>query len=606
MSSNPSDQDSQADSRADVQNALTAGATQDDAGESNAAADTAGQSGPQPGQAESAGRRRILIGSQRDPAAYRARRTRDWTPLPEADAPDATTDAPAKSKEETAPVDSASVSAKQSPAEQEQPPEPKPPEPKPPEPEPSEPEPSEPEPPRQQASEPAATPAESSAEEAAPPAAEDPHADVTMAQDVAAKRGPDGRFPLPNLRDNLSPDLEREFDAALGDESLEELFAGDDPAASQSMLEEDSLHTGRVVAVRRDDVFVELGSREQGCVSVRQFQQPPEIGTSLEVKVRRFNPEDGLYELAIPGTAMSVDDWDDIEEGMLIEARVTGHNTGGLECEVNRLRGFIPVSQIALYRVEDLAQFVDEKFICLVTEANPERRNLVLSRRAVLEREKEEARQKMLESLQPGQIHEGVVRKLVDFGAFVDIGGMDGLLHISQLGWGRVEHPSEVLSEGQTIKVKIQKIDHDTGKMSLAYRDLMENPWDSAEKKFPANTEVEGTVTKLMEFGAFVELEPGVEGLVHISELAHKRVWRTSDVVHEGEKVKVMVLSVDSQAQRISLSIRQTYPDPEPKKKDDDEPTPLPEKKAKRKGPQEPLTGGLGKSSGGAQFGLEW
>ncbi len=422
-----------------------------------------------------------------------------------------------------------------------------------------------------------------------------------------AETGPVGKFPLPNLRDELSPDLEQEFDAAFGSESVEELLAGGDPLDDQSELEEQSSHQGRVVAVRRDDVFVELGGREQGCLSLKQFDEPPAVGTTLEVVVRRLNPEDGLYELTLPGAAVEVDDWEDIEEGMLVEARITGHNTGGLECEVNRLRGFIPISQIALYRVEDLAQFVDEKFACLVTEANPQRRNLVLSRRAVLEREREEDRQKLLTSLQPGQIHEGVVRKLLDFGAFVDIGGMDGLLHISQLGWARVAHPRDVLSEGQTIKVKIQKIDHETGKMSLAYRDLLENPWDDVEKKHPPHTVVEGTVTKLMEFGAFVELEPGVEGLVHISELSHKRVWRASDVVHEGEKIQVMILSVDRQAQRISLSIRQTAPEPEPVKKEKDgESAALPAAKAKHKKPAKPLTGGLGRSAGGDQFGLKW
>lgn len=432
-----------------------------------------------------------------------------------------------------------------------------------------------------------------SAEEAAPPAEQPP----------ATEPAADQRFPLPNLRDRLPAELEDEFQAALGDESLDELMGGD-ALGDEQVLEEDSRHLGRIVAVHHDDVFVELGSREQGCVSIRQFDEPPEVDATLEVVVRRFNPEDGLYELTIPNRAVSVEDWSDIEEGMLVEAHVTGHNSGGLECEVNHLRGFIPVSQIALYRVEDLEQFVEQRFPCLVTEANPQRRNLVLSRRAVLEREKAEAREKLLASLEPGQIHEGVVRKLLDFGAFVDIGGLDGLLHVSQLSWGRVNHPSEVLEEGQTIKVKIEKIDRATGKIGLAYRDMLENPWDGADRRYPANSIFEGTVTKLMEFGAFVELERGLEGLVHISELSHKRVWRSSDVVHEGDKVQVMVLSVAPDAQRISLSIRQAVEPPEPVKKED-EPEPLPEKPRKHRRPDRPLKGGLGRSTGGG-FGLKW
>ncbi len=254
--------------------------------------------------------------------------------------------------------------------------------------------------------------------------------------------------------------------------------------------------------------------------------------------VQRLNADDGLYDLRLPEAAADVSDWADLNEGMLVEAQVTGHNTGGLECEVNHIRGFIPISQVAIYRVEDLAQFVGQRMTCLITEANPMRRNLVLSRRDVLEREKEEARQKLLDSLQPGQVHEGVVRKLMDFGAFVDIGGVDGLVHVSQLAWNRVSHPREVLAEGQKIQVKIEKIDRTTGKIGLSYRDLLENPWTGAAGKYPPNSVVHGKVTKLMEFGAFVELEPGVEGLVHISELSHKRVWRASDVVHAGDEIE--------------------------------------------------------------------
>ena len=196
--------------------------------------------------------------------------------------------------------------------------------------------------------------------------------------------------------------------------------------------------------------------------------------------------------------------------------------------------------------------------------SQPQARNLVLSRRAVLEREKEEAKKNFFESLQPGQVHQGVVRKLLDFGAFVELGGgVDGLLHVSQLSWGRVNHPSDVLSEGQTIQVKIEKVDRESGRIGLSYRDMLENPWNTAAAKYPPNGVVRGKVTKLMEFGAFVELEPGVEGLIHISELSHKRVWRASDVVHEGDELEVLVLAVNSESQRISLSIKAlTRPEP--------------------------------------------
>jgi len=460
-------------------------------------------------------------------------------------------------------------------------------------------------------------PAPASVPEPVPPAVEEAEESASRSEavltelaadlDVPRREGPVGKIPPPSIRGRLSPDLEAELTEVLSDTSLEELMAGG-ASTVQPLLEEESRHTGRVVAVRRDDVFVEMGSREQGIVSARLFPELPAVGADIEVVVQRFNPEEGLYELLIPGTAASIADWTDLHEGLLVDALVTGHNTGGLECEVNHIRGFIPISQVSLYRVEDLAQFVGEKYTCLVTEANPQRGNLVLSRRAVLEREKEEARRRLLESLAPGQTYEGVVRKLKDFGAFVDIGGVDGLLHVSQLAWHRVNHPSEVLSEGQTIKVKIEKVDPATGKISLAYRDMLPNPWEKAALNYPPNSIVQGTVSKLMEFGAFVQVEPGVEGLVHISELSHKRVWRTSDVVSVGDKVDVLVLSVDSEAQRMSLSIRQTIA-PEPAKRPEDEsPEPAAETpaKPKRKKPSSPLKGGLGRSGGGEQFGLRW
>jgi small subunit ribosomal protein S1 len=413
--------------------------------------------------------------------------------------------------------------------------------------------------------------------------------------------------PVPSVREKLSPELEDELNQAFGSASLEDLMQGGS-GAEESVLEVESVHAGRVVAVRRDDVFVELGSREQGIVSLRQFDVPPAPGTVVQVMIQRFNPEDGLYELSMPNKAVQVDDWSDLVEGKLVEVRVTGHNTGGLECEVNHIRGFIPVSQIALFRVEDLAQFVDQRLTCVITEADPDRRNLVLSRRAVLEREREQAREQLLNSLKPGQILDGVVRKLMDFGAFVDLGGADGLLHISQLAWGRVKHPSDVLQEGQKVRVRVEKVDPETGRISLAYRDLFESPWAAAAQKYPPNSTAHGTVTKLMDFGAFVELEPGIEGLVHISELSHKRIWRASDVVHEGDQVDVLVLSVDAESQRMSLSVKALSAAPETAKKTEDEPAeaaPLPKKQTSKKR-DAPLMGGIGRPSGGERFGLKW
>jgi len=419
---------------------------------------------------------------------------------------------------------------------------------------------------------------------------------------------------LLNRRRALLPELEDEFAQALADAPLDDLLMGRAATAPEAALEPDSRVRGRVIAVRRDQVFVDLGSREQGVVPLAQFAAAPEVGAFIDVQVQRFQAEEGLYELVIPGSAVSVENWSDLQPGAVVEARITGHNTGGLECEVNHIRGFIPVSHIALYRVEDLAQFVGQSWPCLVMEANAERRKLVLSRRAVLERERQDAKQKLLESLRPGDIREGVVRKLMDFGAFVELGpGVDGLIHISQLAWFRVSHPSEILSEGQRVEVRIEKVDPVTGKISLGYRELQQSPWSKAAEKYPPNTVVRGRVSKTMEFGAFVALEPGVEGLVHISELSHKRVWRTTDVVSEGQEVEVLVLSCDAEAQRISLSMKALLPPPKPKAAESEEDAPAAEPepaaapaKPRSSGPQKPLRGGLGRGSGGAAFGLKW
>jgi small subunit ribosomal protein S1 len=556
-------------------------------------------------------RRRILIGSQRDPDAYRPKRPRDWGPAasePPAAAQSSVPPPPAAEAAPPPPV--ASVV------------------------------PSVPEPPAATAPVPSSAPPASHGEpESVAPRSRPARDEGAEGEESSGdRRGGRGRprrgsrdrpqkpsvleslprvektTPVPSKRNRLDDDLidpelgDQDLAGALSDLSMDDVVAGGESLTSQALLERESKHIGRVVAVRRDVVFVELGGREQGILPLNQLPEPPEPGQRIEVVVERFNADEGLYQLIAPDGAMSIGDWEDLSEGMIVEARVTGHNTGGLEVQVNRVRGFIPVSQVAMYRVENLEEFVGQKWPCVVTDVNPDRRRLVLSRRAMLEREKEEARQKLWTTLEAGQIHEGVVRKIMDFGAFVDLGGVDGLLHISQLSWARVKHPSEVLHEGQTIKVKISKIDPDTRKISLTYREMLENPWESASAKYPANTVARGVVTKLMEFGAFVQLEPGVEGLVHISELSPKRVWRVAEVVQEGQEVEVLVLSVDRDSERMSLSMKAlaAKPEPDKNKKDEEESIAAPPPPAARKKPTSPLKGGVGQSSGGEQFGLRW
>jgi ribosomal protein S1 len=414
-------------------------------------------------------------------------------------------------------------------------------------------------------------------------------------------------FPPPR-RAELPSDLQHELEEALAGIALDELITASTGQAKITELEPDSRHKGVVSKIHEDNLFVDLGGRNLGVAPLHTFANPPAVGAQLEVIVRRFLPEEGLYDIFVPGAAVDIGDWSELSEGLVVDAVITGHNKGGLECEVSRIRGFIPISQIAQYRVEDLEPFVGQKMRCVVTEVNPQKRNLVLSRRAMLEREAAENRAKLLAELAPGQVREGMVRKLTDFGAFVDLGGVDGLIHISQLSWDRVAHPKDVLQEGQRVRVKVERMDPQTGKISLSYRELFESPWTSAERKYPVSAVVDGVVSRIMDFGAFVKLEPGVEGLVHISELSHKRVFRVSDVVKEGQQVSVQVLSIDPEAQRIGLSLKALEARPEPTKKDDDaepagdsSPAAPP---AKRKAP---LQGGLGTASPeGAKFGLKW
>ncbi len=414
------------------------------------------------------------------------------------------------------------------------------------------------------------------------------------------------KFPAPNKRHELPPDLEAELLAAMGDTPLEEMVKQGGTGASATEVELESRHQARVVSVHREDVFVDFGQLNQGVVPLKQFETPPEAGAMIDVIVTSFDADEGLYQLNKPGQAQAVQDWSDLREGAIIDVTITGENKGGLECQVNNIRGFIPAGQVALYRVESFTQFVGERLRCVVTEANPDRRNLILSRKALLEREQQEAKEKLLAELAPGQVRDGVVRNIRDFGAFVDLGGVDGLLHVSQLSWARVKHPSEMLEVGQTVKVKIQKIDPETGKISLAMKELTESPWKNIGYKYPVRGSAKGKVSKIMEFGAFVELEPGVEGLVHISELAHHRVWRVADAVSEGQEVEVIVLSADEEKQRMSLSIKAAHAKPVTEKKKDDEPPEeevpppvLPQSKV-------PLKGGIGHGGGGEQFGLKW
>jgi len=415
------------------------------------------------------------------------------------------------------------------------------------------------------------------------------------------------KVPVPNAR-RRDQQEDSELAAALEGADLENLMIGDKNTGRVGVaLEIGNRYQARVIKIHHANVFVSLGGPNEGVVPLLQFLDMPTEGQQLDVVIRSFNAEEGLYELGLPGEAITANDWTDLEEGAIVEAKVESANTGGVECKVGNIRGFIPISQLSEYRIESAADYIGQKLLCMVTEANQRRGNLVLSHRSVLERDKQEKKKERLASIQPGELCEGTVRKVMDFGAFVDIGGLDGLIHITQLSWEKIKHPSEVVKEGDKIQVRVEKIDPKTGKISLSYRSLQDNPWSDVEARFPLNSTVKGTVSRIAEFGAFVKLSTGIEGLIHISELAHRRVSSVSQVLSEGQEVEVKILSVDQTAQRIGLSLKATQAKSTGGKEDapvDDQPEVVKRESVVKKF-QGPLRGGTGTSNGGDLFGLK-
>jgi len=415
------------------------------------------------------------------------------------------------------------------------------------------------------------------------------------------------KVPVPSSR-RKDHQEDSELDQALEGADLENLMIGDKNTGRVGVaLEIGNRYQARVIKIHHANVFVSLGGPNEGVVPVLQFLDMPTEGQLLDVIIRSFNADEGLYELGLPGEAVAANDWGDLEEGAIVEAKIESANTGGVECKVGNIRGFIPISQLSEYRIESAADYIGQKLLCVVTEANQRRGNLVLSHRSVLEREKQQKKQERLATLEIGQLCEGTVRKVTDFGAFVDIGGLDGLIHISQLSWDKIKHPSEVVKEGDKVNVRIEKFDPKTAKIALSYRALQDDPWSDVEARFPVGSNVNGTVSRLAEFGAFVKLATGIEGLIHISELAHRRVSSVSQVISEGQDVEVKILTVDQNAQRIGLSLKATQANPaggKPESEQEPEPEVLKRESAVKKF-KGPLKGGTSSANGGDLFGLK-
>jgi small subunit ribosomal protein S1 len=337
-------------------------------------------------------------------------------------------------------------------------------------------------------------------------------------------------------------------------------------AATIKPINEGDVVSGEVVRIDKDEVLVDIGYKSEGVIpatelSIRRSVDPAEevsLGDPVDALVLTKEDAEGRLILS-KKRARFEKAWRRIEaaaeSGEPVEGTVIEVVKGGLILDLG-VRGFLPASLVDIRRVHNLDEFMGQKLECKVIELNRSRNNVVLSRRAVLEEERKEVRQQILGRLQPGQVVEGKISNIVDFGAFVDLDGIDGLIHISELSWSHVNHPSEVLSIGDTVRVKVLDIDRDRQRISLGLKQTQEDPWQRVLDSHNSGDVLEGKVTKVVAFGAFVEIVPGVEGLVHISELAEHHVESPSEVVNPGDEVRVKILEIDEERRRISLSIK--------------------------------------------------
>ncbi len=331
-------------------------------------------------------------------------------------------------------------------------------------------------------------------------------------------------------------------------------------------FEEGDVVTGKVVRIDQDEVLVDIGYKSEGVIpqnelSIRKSVDPGEeveLGEEVDALVLTKEDQDGRLVLS-KKRARFEKAWRRIEaaaeSGEPVEGNVIEVVKGGLIIDLG-VRGFLPASLVDIRRVQNLDEFLGQKIECKVIELNRSRNNVVLSRRAVLEEERKEVRQQILDRLQPGMVVEGAISNIVDFGAFVDLDGIDGLIHISELSWSHVNHPSEILSIGQTVPVKVLDIDRERQRISLGLKQTQEDPWQRVIDTYHVGDELDGKVTKVVTFGAFVEIMDGVEGLVHISELAHHHVENPREVVEPGQEVRVKILEIDSDRRRLSLSVK--------------------------------------------------
>jgi len=335
---------------------------------------------------------------------------------------------------------------------------------------------------------------------------------------------------------------------------------------------EGQITTGTVVQVNRDTVVVDIGGKSEGVISLDEFRGSDgtaqvKAGDKVDVFIESRESDDGLISLS-KEKADKMKVWDEIssacERDEIIEGTISQRVKGGLSVTIRGgVKAFLPGSQVDLRPIRNLDKLIGQTYEFKVIKFNKKRGNIVLSRRVLLERERDEMKQKTLQNLEEGMVLTGTIKNLTEYGAFVDLGGIDGLLHITDMSWGRVNHPSEVFNVGDEVTVKVLKYNPETERVSLGLKQTQEDPWNHAEEAYPLGKRVRGKVMSLTDYGSFVELEPGVEGLIHVSEMSWtKKIKHPSKIMNVGDEIECQVLEVDSRSKRISLGLKQLEPDP--------------------------------------------
>jgi len=368
--------------------------------------------------------------------------------------------------------------------------------------------------------------------------------------------------PVSTLMRDLSIAVDREYST----EEFEQYLKMYEPTLRD--IQEGEIVKGRVMGVTKEDVIVDVGFKSEGIIPIAEFIEPINIsvGDEIEVYLDAIEDQDGQLVLS-KQKADFVRVWDRVKDahdkGELVDGRILRRIKGGMVVDLMGVDAFLPGSQIALRQVPDFDALLGQIMSFKVIKLNKARRNIVVSRRSVLEEERLRQKEKLLKEIETGQVREGVVKNITDFGVFIDLGGVDGLLHITDMSWGRISHPSELVALGDKINVKIIDFDTNTGRISLGMKQLTPYPWENIQERYPVSKKIKGKVVSLTDYGAFVELERGVEGLIHISEMSWtQHIKHPSRLMAIGDTVEAVVLSVDKDNEKISLGIKQLEPDP--------------------------------------------